>query len=390
MRISRCIFLVIFLCAATHLQGQSSDSFVPIFEDRLSPSVEFVDGETTVGEVEIIGLDAETDQSIEHPVYASNFISQLRYERIGFVEDKTFSGYKVHLIAKKVREYLSEIGYEYAKVTALGMRLPENQTRLRFSVDRGPLIATKAIRFIGNERVSSAELEENLKGCLGEEWERYDRRRYDYFTQKCSRELFFSKGFFRARIIETKSEIRDGVRNVVVVLTEGPRYRLGKITIDGNQVFSDREILEFFGQKSGDIANGQDLKDFAFERLKQKYGELGYVHYNADFEPEYIEPKGGGSDGVVNILFTIDEGRPFKVRRIKIDGIEPEEGERLLADFPMKSGDLYVPGKLEKWAEAINTTGRFNWLDKDQHVQILSDEEAADVDLVISLKKVER
>ena len=78
------------------------------------------------------------------------------------------------------------------------------------------------------------------------------------------------------------------------------------------------------------------------------------------------------------------------MRRIKIDGIEPEEGERLLADFPMKSGDLYVPGKLEKWAEAINTTGRFNWLDKDQHVQILSDEEAADVDLVISLKKVER
>jgi hypothetical protein len=67
MRISRCIFLVIFLCAATHLQGQSSDSFVPIFEDSLSPSVEFVDGETTVDEVEISGLDAETDNPSNIP-----------------------------------------------------------------------------------------------------------------------------------------------------------------------------------------------------------------------------------------------------------------------------------------------------------------------------------
>jgi hypothetical protein len=150
------------------------------------------------------------------------------------------------------------------------MRLPENQTRLRFSVDRGPLIATKAIRFIGNDTSLKRRVREKSKGLFGREWERYDRRRYDYFTQKCSRELLFSKGFFRARIIETKSEIRDGVRNVVVVLTEGPRYRLGKITIDGNQVFSDREILEFFGQKSGDIANGQDLKDFAFERFEAK------------------------------------------------------------------------------------------------------------------------
>jgi outer membrane protein assembly factor BamA len=387
MRISRCIFLVIFLFAATQLRAQSSESFVPILDDTLVPSAEFVDGETTVTEIEIVGLDPEG--SSEGRVYASDFIKQLREERIFFLNDK-FSGYKVHLITKKVKEWLSEYGYESAKVTALGMRLPENQTRLRFSVDRGPLIATKAIRFMGSERIPSTELEENLKGCLGDDWERYDRKRYDYFTQKCSRELYFSKGFFRARIVEIKSEIRDGARDVVVFVTEGHRYRYGKITIDGNQAFSDREILEFFGQKSGDIANGENLKDFVYERLKQKYGELGYVQYNAEFEPKFLEPSDEKSDGVVNILLTIEEGRPFTVRRIKIDGVEPEEGRKLLTDFPMKSGDLFVPGKLEEWAEAINKTGRFNWFDKDQHVKILSDVEAADVDLVISLKKVDQ
>jgi len=385
MRISRCIFLVIFLCAATHLRAQSSDSFTPISSD--SPTA-FVDGETTVAEIEITGLDSEANEFIEHPVYAEKFLGQLRFERIGFVEDQTFSGYKVHLIAKKVREWLTDIGYEHAKVTALGLRLPDDQLRIRFLVERGPLIATAAIRFVGNERIPSAEFVENLKDCLGKEWARYDRKKYEYFTQKCSRSLMYSKGFFQAKIVEIKSEIRDGVRTVLVVIYEGPRYRLGRITIEGNRVFSKREILGFFGQQSGDVANGRALQDFLYEKLKQKYDELGYVQYSAEFEPDLRQPSDSTQDGIVNVSIRIDEGRTFKVRRIAFSGVTKAEEKSLLGEFFVKHGDIFSFQRLQNAIDKFNELERFVGLDKDQDVELRTDEESGEVDLFVQLRKL--
>ena len=384
MKITRGVFFITLLCSALH--AQSSDSFVPIFEDRLNLSTEFVDGESTVADIEIIGLDPEADEFIEHPVYASNFLKQLRYERIGFVDDKTFTGYKVHSIAKKVREWLSDVGYEYAKVTALGMRLPDNQLRIRFSVKRGPLISTAAFRFVSNERISGAEFVENLKGCLGEEWERYDRRKYEYFTQKCSRSLMHSKGFFQAKIVDTKSEVRDGVRTVAVIVFEGPRYRLGNITVEGNQVFSDQEILKFLGQKRGDVADGRGLKDFVYEKLKQKYDELGYVQYNAEFDPDFRTPDDWKLDGIVNVSLSIDEGRRFKVRRIVFDGVTKDQQAALRGEFLMKSGDVFSYKGLQDAIDKVNELDRFERLDKDQDVEIRTDEESGEIDLFIALK----
>lgn len=168
MKISRRIFFVILLCTAPHLQAQSTESFVPILDGKSLTSADFADGETTVAQIEFIGLDPESsNELIEGPVYASDFIKRLREERTGLRENEKFSGYKVHLITKKVKEWLSEYGYEFAKVSAHGMRLPDNLIHLRFSVERGPLVATAGIRFVGNERVSSTELVEKLKKLLG-------------------------------------------------------------------------------------------------------------------------------------------------------------------------------------------------------------------------------
>ena len=383
MRISRCLFLVVFFFAATHLQGQSSDSFVPILEDSLIPSAEFLDGETTVSEIEIVGLDPALANT--GGVYASELIKRLREERIFFLNDK-FSGYKVHLISKKVKEWLAESGYEYAKVTALGMRLPDSQTHLRFLVDRGPLIATKAIRFIGNDRVSSAELEENLKGCLGEEWERYDRERYEYFTRRCSRSLMFSKGFFQAKILETRSEIRDGIRTVLVLVAEGPRYKLGKITIEGNRVFSSQEIVKFYGQTGGDVADGLALQDFVYEKLKQKYDELGYVQYNAEFEPDLRPPPDWKQDGIVNVTITIDEGRTFKIRQIVFSGVEEDLEKSLLGEFSLKQGDTFSNQRLQNAIDKFNELDRFECLDKERDVEFSTDEESGEIDMFIALK----
>lgn len=157
--------------------------------------------------------------------------------------------------------------------------------------------------------------------------------------------------------------------------------------IEGTKSFSYKEILEMFGHKAGDIADGRDLQDFVYERLKREYGEKGHVLYNAEFEPEFVEPLAEGVDGSVNLHITIEEGKKFTIRRIIFTGINGNEERSLKEGFTLKEGGLFVPSKLESWVDQINKTERFYFVDKDQHVEIRTDEEEGDLDLVINLKK---
>src|SRR5688572_22393525 len=121
MKISRSLCLLIVLGTAVHVLAQSSASFVPIFEGKGKNSADFVDGKTIVAEVEFVGLDQEnSDESIQSPVYKSDFLKSLREQQMSFDENEPFSGYKAHFVAKQLKESFSKHGYEFANVAALG------------------------------------------------------------------------------------------------------------------------------------------------------------------------------------------------------------------------------------------------------------------------------
>jgi len=254
--------------------------------------------------------------------------------------------------------------------------------------DNGPALPVREIRFEGGRHFSRAELIRDLKNCLDDEDELYDAIRYKHCSQKL-RSVMYSKGFLRATVDDIGIEPSGEKVVVVIRLNEGNRYRWGSFKIEGIRAFSEKELIRMFGQQTGDIANATAFKVFLFDKLRTEYQERGYVQYDAEWEADFIDPVESDAEGVVNATVSIYEGKTFSVGRISVSGLEPVEGEALLANFPMKSGDIYVPSKLKKWADAINRTGRFAFLDKDRHVQILTDEDAADIDLIISLSKVQ-
>lgn len=255
------------------------------------------------------------------------------------------------------------------------------------SVEPAPI----EISFYGNQNFSNDELVEDFKRNAEDCWKKFDDRAYTYFAQKYTRSLMFSRGFWKAKIVDIRPALESGNQTVRITVEEGRRYRLGTIRIEGNKAVPKEDILELLGQHPGDIADGKALQDFTYEKLKDKYADIGYIQYNAEFEPEFIEPNGESADGVVNVLLTIDEGRQFKLRGVRIVGVDAEESSALLDAFPIKSGDVFVPGRLEKWVDMINKTGQFGFLDKDQHVRILTSlrDRRPDVDLVISLRRTE-
>lgn len=117
---------------------------------------------------------------------------------------------------------------------------------------------------------------------------------------------------------------------------------------------------------------------------------MGYVQYNGEFEPEFIEPKTEGADGIVNVLIVLDEGKQFSINRIQFIGVDHDEDQNLRNDFPLKTDEVFVQSKFESGIDAINKTDKFFPINKDADVEILTDEKNGSLDVVIKLRLVKK
>ena len=396
MRFGKFLFTVfvfaacfLFFIPGVYAQKQTSSKQIRILNNY--GYIPFEDGKTVIADVVFTGLDSDYeqyDEAIGIIIRGSECYEMLEQQRATIKVDDKFHGYKVAKVVKLLREWLANYGYDRAEIIALGEVLPKNRMKLVFSVMRGELARVSEIRFDGNVNVSTQELVENFKNCIEDGWKIYDQRKYEYISRKCTLSLMFSKGFFQAKV---KPPTRKRVENgyiVTIEIEEGVRYRYGEIKIKNATVFSEKEILEMLEQKSGDVANGKELQAFIYEKLKKVYGEKGYVLYNAEFDPEFVEPLAEGLDATVNVLITIDEGKAFQIGKIEFVGVDEETAKDLMEKFPLKKGEIFNQSKLEEGIKKINDTEEFYFIDEgsielrteietEQYSQITDEENTA-------------
>ncbi len=222
------------------------------------------------------------------------------------------------------------------------------------------------------------------------------------------RSYMFSKGYFQARIGDPQVvglgyrrtgvpilgslpipllSSKDDTLKIIVPVTEGKIFRVGDLKVEGNSIFSEQHILRYVGLQKGEIANGKRLQDGVYEDLKKVYGNQGFVLYNAEFDPEFKDNPANPNEGIVDIKITIDEGKQFRLRRLEFTGNTFTRDNVLRREFLINEGDIYNQQNLEFSVLRLNQTGYFDPIDKDQDVEIRTNEEQGDVDLIVKVKE---
>lgn len=237
--------------------------------------------------------------------------------------------------------------------------------KLVFSINRGELARVSEIRFEGNENIKSEELVADFKECIEDGWQIFDARRYGYITRQCSLRFMFSKGYFRAKILEPKFQLVSGSYVVTINVYEGVRFRYGELKVQGAKAFTEKEVLELVGLKTGEIANGKILQDLFYEKLKRIYADKGYILYDAEFEPKFIDSQKEGEDATVDLLIMIDEGRQFKLGEIKFIGVDEAKAQELKRFFLLEYGEIFNQSKIEEGIKKINELREFYPIDFD-------------------------
>ncbi len=345
----------------------------------------------------------------------SDVLKAFREGRVGISKESVYNPVNAQKGIRVIRELLAGKGFPNAKIKIREEVVSATSVAIYFEVDQGNRSRIVQIEFEGNEIFSDGELRSALQlvsetGIITrfQGKDILDLRKLQYDLRKNVLSYMFSKGYFQARIGEPQVvglgyrrtglpllrtlplpviTSKDDTLKIIVPVTEGRLFRVGELKVEGNSIFSEQLILNYIGLKKGEIADGKRLQEAVYEDLKKIYGSQGFVLYDAEFVPEFKDNPTNAKEGIVDITITIDEGRQFRLRRLEFVGNTFTRDKILRREVLVNEGDIYNQINLERSVIRLNQLGYFDPIDKDQDVEIRTNQDQGDVDLIVRVRE---
>ncbi len=195
---------------------------------------------------------------------------------------------------------------------------------------------------------------------------------------------------------------------LIFKIDEGPKVRIGKISFEGNTVFSDDELRDSLelDKERGPIVmfKGYDkyipdkLEYDVYTNLLAKYRSRGYMMAKAGTpKVEIVEGPRGLLWGFRKtkqqyyITIPIEEGEQYRVGKFQVDGVQTFGQEAVQRSFGAKEGDVLNYTKLkdavDKLKELYSTLG---FLDMDARPEINPNMDTKTVDITINVTEGKR
>ncbi|KPJ53395.1 hypothetical protein AMJ39_04815 [candidate division TA06 bacterium DG_24] len=171
-----------------------------------------------------------------------------------------------------------------------------------------------------------------------------DRTSREVLTQDVDRviALYRDRGFIDAAVsIEFEPEAGGGTV-VKVSIEEGPRYRVGQVSVAGLVSFDSAEARSSFDTREGQIFRPRIL-EADIDRLLSRYEESG--HPFARVEPGPFEVP---EEGLIDIELSVDEGPFVIVHAIRVEGNELTRASTVQKAFGIPPPRIYSQRHIER------------------------------------------
>ena len=235
------------------------------------------------------------------------------------------------------------------------IELDRSGNTLVLRVDERPAIAS--ITFEGNKKIKTEQLEDGIKQAGLEAGSLFERSIVEQLIYELRRQ-YFANGFYGVDV-DTKVEDLDKNQVAITVeIAEGAIAKIREINIIGNELFTDKELLELFDlstprwnsfyKKNDQYSQFKLSADL--EKLSSFYQDRGYLRFQIDSVQVSL------SDDKEDVYVTINvaEGEQYRVSKVDVAGeytIPQDELERLV---PLREGDVFARSSVTFAADAIS------------------------------------
>ncbi len=293
----------------------------------------------------------------------------------------------IRRVAGIVRELYAEKGYQYAQVrpqvreVAGGPKL----VHLTFLIDEGPKVKVRRVEFEGNRAVSDRALRRQMEANKGEWLLSFITGRGTYQEAKFAEdaekvvEYYRNKGYIQAqvgnpelRVLEDSADGKTRRVELRIPVHEGARYRVGEVSVAGNEVVKTEALRGLFKLKPGEFYNEKRVRK-GFEKAREVYGAAGFFEFTGypDLAPR--DPAAATADRpavlrgapVVDVTLRMQEGKQYFVNRITFVGNTTTHDTVIRREMRLYEGGVFNTEALKYSIRRINQLGYFKQLEGD-------------------------
>jgi outer membrane protein insertion porin family len=259
---------------------------------------------------------------------------------------------KKQIIQKLTSEYTGK-GYNNARVEVFENRTDDNKISVKVSVEEGKRVAITQVTFVGNKNFEDKTLLKRMKTKPANiiRSGRFEQEKFDKDLANLA--SFYKKnGYVDVRVgpYELK-QTNDRSLELVINISEGTKYRLGGITVTGNENFTTETIGSTFTLEKGE-AFDQEKFDKQLGNVYSMYFDEGYIY--ADINPRITKEADS-----LNVVLEVNEGTRARIRQIHITGNRRTKDKVLRRQLDIAPGDYYRQSQVIRTQQNIYNLGFF-------------------------------
>ena len=268
-----------------------------------------------------------------------------------------------------IKGLLNQKGFLDAEVHGETRDLGNGNVEVFYNIIEGSMTRIKKIEFVGNTVFKDRELKKALKltkekGMFTRMGQKdvYHPLKYDTDVREVE-SMYANRGYIdidlpppKVSIVEMEIKEKPGKSRTWVTIeqrvVEGTQYRVGKIAIEGNTVFSTEELTRLLPLIPGQILGEANIK-LGLARIDEIYGRRGYFYVSTN------RLLTRHPDGTADVTVKINEDQQYHLDRIDFAGNLSTRDFVLRREMQVDEGELFDLTKFRIGLRRITQLGYF-------------------------------
>jgi len=263
---------------------------------------------------------------------------------------------------QKILDLYAKRGYYNARVDPQIIRLDQNRVDVVYQINDGAVTLISKIVFVGNHEFSEDRLSEVVNSRESRWWrflstsDEYDPQRLN-FDKELLRRFYLKNGYIDFKVVDAKSELAPDRSGFFLTFTisEGDRFRVGKITINSHlRHLQGDELRPELQIDEGDWYDG-DAVGRSVDAMELNVHNRGYAF--VEVKPNIVRHAG---EHVVDLVFEVGEGPRVYVERIDINGNTRTKDKVIRREFRLAEGDAFNAEAVRRTRQRLQDLNYFN------------------------------
>ncbi len=287
-----------------------------------------------------------------------------------------------------LRNMLAEKGHMDSMVRGELEEISPGTVAVVFTIEPGVKTRVRSIEFTGNSLFSSRKLRKSLQNTREHHWWKLFKRGTTYhpliFDQDLEevRRLYLDRGYIDVQIKPAIVEVVEDKPHeephkskkwlsITVPIEEGNSYTVGEMSVEGNTVFTEQQILASIPLRPGMTYNGSRMQ-VGTKSIESAYGQKGYFYVSSS--PRLKR----NDDGTVDVRLRIDEDQRYFINRIEFVGNSTTRDKVLRRELRVNEQEVFDLTQFRIGVRRINQLGYWQ-LTQEPEIQPIEGENKVDI-----------